>query len=149
MDAPTIAQIKAIPNDSLWQFLMQLPMTMEAQIFYALLIGNLIGMAGHYFKQWGTGEIAGNMWAYLVVEYPRKSMLSLFGIITLSATEVATGLFVTAEGMFVGWALVLLSGIKTGYAGDSLLNEGDRAVWSDTKRKATAILGKPKTQENQ
>lgn len=147
-DKPKIIDVVNASPDGLLDFLMQLPGTMEAQIFYALLIGSLVGMVAHYLVRWREGDIAGSLWAYLFYENPRRSILSIFGIITWSATEAATGLFFH-EGQFVGWALVIISGIKTGYAGDSLLNKGIRSVWSEDKREAREMLSRPETQTPQ
>jgi len=143
MDAPSITEIKSIPGESLWNFISQLPQTMEAQIFYALLIGSCLGLFGHYFKQWSEGGISGNLFTYLFRQNPRRSMLSLFGIITWSLGEVSTGLFVSDAGVFVGWALVILSGLKTGYAGDSLLNKGGRAEWTEEQRLMKSVHETP------
>jgi hypothetical protein len=118
----TIAQAHA--QEPLWTFLAKLPFTYDAQIFYALLLGGLLGMVGHYLRRWGSGEIAGSLLDYMVRQHPRATLMAAAGIVTELAGEVGTGLFTTTEGAFVGWALVILSGIKTGYLGDSIANKG-------------------------
>ena len=136
MAGPTVAQIAATaqPGESLWHFLAQIPGSQDAQIWYALVFGASLGMVIHYIRRWAEQEIAGNLWDYLFCQTPRRTLLSVLGILSWSAGEVAAGLFTTAEGAFIGWALVIISGLKTGYAGDSLLNKSVRQVWPDEKR---------------
>lgn len=122
----TIAEIKRAHPESLWSWIFNVPSTIEAQIFAALTIGSMLGMAGHYFRQWASGDIAGSLNEYLFTTYPRRTALAIFGAVTWSAGEVGSGLFITDTGEFVGWALILISGIKTGYLGDSLANRGAR-----------------------
>lgn len=124
-NAQTIAQAKH--GQSLWEFLQALPATMEAQIFYALVLGCLVGMIGHYLRAYATNQITDCLGEYLFKSNARRTWLTLITVITWSAGEVATGLFTTTDGTFVGWGLVILSGLKTGYAGDSLLNKGKPA----------------------
>lgn len=121
-NAQTIAQAKN--GQSLIDFLMALPATMEAQIFYALVLGCLVGMIGHYLRAYATGQITDCLGEYLFKTQARRTWLTLITVITWSAGEVSAGLFTTTDGTFVGWGLVILSGLKTGYAGDSLLNKG-------------------------
>lgn len=121
-DAQTIAQAKH--GQSLADFLLALPTTMEAQIFYALTLGCALGMIIHYVRQWASGNAEGGLLDYLFLAHPRRTVLTVIGVVSWSAGEVATGLFTTEAGDFVGWALVILSGLKTGYAGDSIINKG-------------------------
>lgn len=130
--AQTIAQAKH--NQSLWDFLLALPFTQESQIFFALVLGSTFGMLVHYIRVWASGEAGGTLIDYLFRNHPRRTLLTIIAITGWSAGEVSTGLFTTAEGAFVGWGLVLLSGLKTGYAGDSILNKGKREEWTEEKR---------------
>ena len=123
MNAQTIAEAKV--HTSLWDFLLALPGTMEAQIFYALALGCALGTILHYTKQWLTQEASGSLWDYLFIQHPKRTAMAIFTVLSWSAGEVATGLFVTGDGVFVGWALVILSGLKTGYLGDSIVNKGN------------------------
>lgn len=127
---PTMAQIQAQhpPAQSLWSYLAALPSSGEAQIFYALAVGSIVGMLGHYLKRWSTGEIAGNLVDYLFKQYPRRTALSVFGALTWCAGEVGSGIFLTDAGEFVGWGLIILSGLKTGYLGDSIANRAAPAA---------------------
>lgn len=136
MAGPTVAQLAVAipPQESLWRFLMQIPASSEAQIWYALVLGASLGMVIHYIRRWAEQEIAGSLWDYLFWQTPRRTLLSVLGILSWSAGEVAAGLFTTADGAFIGWALVIISGLKTGYAGDSLLNKSSRSQWTDDQR---------------
>ncbi len=139
MDAPTIAQIQAaaLPSESLWAFLAVLPYSQEAQIFYALLLSGTFGIAGHYLFKWLTGEIDGNLWEYLFVNYPKRTALSFVSYIGWIVGLVGTGLFVTKSGDFVGWGIVLVLGLTNGYSVDSLANKTQRKEWTPEKRAAT------------
>jgi hypothetical protein len=147
LNAPTIDQLKAAtpPTESLATFLLQLPSTMEAQIFYALVLGSAIGLVGHYLRLWLEGEIEGCLADYLFKQTPKRTVLAIFAIVTWSAGEIGLGLFTTETGQFVGWGLVILSGIKTGYAGDSLVNKGQRPQWSPEQRADAAAADRQGT----
>ena len=115
------------PGESLWQFLAALPGSNEAQQFYALLLGAVVGMIGHYVRAWATGGASGSLYAYMIKDSPQSSALAVLGVVAWCIGEVSTGLFVTSSGEFVGWGLVVMSGLKTGYAGDSLINKGAKS----------------------
>ncbi len=122
-DAPTIAQVHATQPESLWAFLAALPGTMEAQIWYALILGGVIGMIAHYGKARATGLITGNPIDYFFRDNVWRSLAAL-GAIAAELFGESAGLFTNEAGQFVGWGLVILSGIKSGYVGDSILNKG-------------------------
>ncbi len=128
--------IAAGTGGSLITFLLAYPSTQQAQIFYALLIGAVFGMLVNYLRRWLAEEISGSLVDYMFRQNPRRTMLAVFGIVSWCAGEVASGLFVTGGGEFIGWGLVILSGLKTGYAGDSLINKGGRTVWTEERRAA-------------
>lgn len=123
-----IAQTRAahLPpaSDSLWKFLAALPNTMEAQVFYGLLLSGTIGMAAHYFTRWAKGEIQGSLFAYLFDSYARRTSLALTVIVGMAITAITSNVFVTESGEFVGWLNVLWFGITNGYASDSIANKG-------------------------
>lgn len=121
--ATTIAQAH---QESLLDFLLALPTTMEAQIFYALVLGSALGMLAHYVRQWASRDVDSSLTDYLFRSNPKRTIMTVIGVIGWSAGEVSAGLFTTSGGAFVGWGLVILSGLKTGYAGDSIINKGKR-----------------------
>jgi hypothetical protein len=143
MNAQTIAQAKDAAPESLWHFLAALPATMEAQIWYALLIGGAIGMVGHYIKGRSSGEIAGNPLDYFFRDNLWRSIGAAVAVASELFTEIGLGLFTSDAGVFVGWGIVMLSGLKTGYLGDSVVNKSTRPVWSAEKRAATVTLADP------
>lgn len=123
-----------------WGWLLQLPETRDAQMCYALIFGCAVGMIGHCIRGIQSGEIAGNPLDYFIRQNPWRSVSTAIGVIMWSVGEVAAGIFVSDSGVFIGWGAVVLSGVKTGYAGDSLVNKGDRVVWSKEKRDAAATV---------
>lgn len=149
MQAQTISDLKSAAPDSspesLWHFLAGLPTTMEAQILYALLLGGLVGLAGHYVIKWTRGEIEGSLWNYMFIDNPRRSWLSITLVVGELLGEVSSGLFTTGTGQFVGWGIVLLSGLKSGYTIDSVANKSDRPEWSPEERAYKAAVEAEKT----
>ena len=142
-DAPTIAQAKAITApEPAWHFLAALPSTMEAQLMYMLLLGGVIGMIGHYIRGRSSGDISGSPIDYFFRDNLWRSIGAAMAMATELAAEIGSGLFTTEAGVFVGWGIVLLSGLKTGYAADSILNRGSRVQWPDDKREAIAEVAK-------
>jgi len=139
MDAQTIAQLKATAPESLWHFLLALPSTMEAQIWYALLLGGAIGMIGHYIRGRSTGNLSGSPIDYFVRDNPWRSIATAGAVAAELFAEIGTGIFTTSTGQFVGWGIVLMMGLKSGYSIDSLVNKGTRAVWTEKKRVATDV----------
>ena len=146
MIAPTVTELKAAtpPGDSLWQFLIQLPSTHEAQIWYALLIGGLIGMIGHYIRGRSSNNIQGNPIDYFFRDNLWRSIGAATAVAVELFGEVGSGMFTTDTGAFVGWGIVLLSGLKTGYVGDSLINKSDRAEWTPEQRAAASVVANAK-----
>ncbi len=140
MNAPTIAQAKLESSESLWQFLIALPTTMEAQLMYALVIGGIAGMGAHYVRGRASGNIAGGPLDYFFRDNVWRSVGAMGAVVGELFTEVGLGLFTTDAGAFVGWGVVLLSGIKTGYLGDSLVNKGTRQEWTEKKREAGEVF---------
>lgn len=132
----TIAQLKANGHETLWQFLAQVPNSTEAQIWYAMMFGCIIGMVAHYVRQWATGQISGGLWTYLFVQCPRNTLLALIGAAMVSAGEVSMDLYQSAGGDVFSWWLIIISGFKNGYATDSLINRARRAEWSQEQRAA-------------
>ena len=136
--AQTIAQAKSASPESLWHFLRALPVTMEAQIWYGLLLSGAVGIMAHYFHKWASDEIAGSLFDYLFRQHPKKTILSLSAYVAWTLSLVGTGIFQTGSGEFVGWSIVLILGLTNGYGVDSLANRGGRAVWdAETRTKMT------------
>jgi hypothetical protein len=140
MAGETIAQVHA--SSTLWEFLLRLPTTMEAQIWYALVLGGVLGMIGHYVRQRSASQIEGNPIDYFFRENAWRSIGAAVAMAIELFGEVGTGLFTTEAGQFVGWGIVILSGLKTGYLGDSVINKGKRPEWTERKREAMAVVEK-------
>lgn len=139
MDAPTIAQVKVQTTESLWQFLTQLPGTMEAQLFYALILAGTLGMMASYLMKWAKNEIAGYLWEYLFGANLRSTMLSLFTYIGCAMTAIYAGAFHVGDAQtFVGWGHVAWLGLLNGFGIDAIVNKGQRAVWTQQQRDAGA-----------
>ena len=134
----TIAQVKAEAPESLWHFLGQLPVTLEAQQVYALMLSGLVGMAAHYLNKWATGQIEGNLWGYMFHDHARNTVLSVTAYIGFALTTVTSG---ALDG--AGWFTALWMGATTGFAIDSIANKGTRPVWTPEQKAAIQSGGKP------
>lgn len=118
----TIAQLAtehSMTDESLWDFLSKLPTSKDAQIFYAILFGNVLGAFGNYFYRWQAADGDDGLWQYFAAQGKKKAWFVIGSIIIYSGVEVESGLFVTAGGIFIGWSLVIISGVKTGFMGAS------------------------------
>ena len=138
MTGQTIAQAKLAQPD-LWHYLLNIPLSLEAQVFYALLLGCVLGMVAHYVRLWASSQIEGSLLDYLFRQHPKFTVLALLSAASWSFGEVSASLYQGADGEVFSWLLVLISGFKNGYTGDSLINKAERAPWSDVQRAAKAV----------
>jgi hypothetical protein len=76
MDAQTIAQVKAEAPADLWHFLLNLPVTQEAQLFYALMLSGSMGMIASYVMKWAKSEIDACLGEYLFQQNQRATVLA-------------------------------------------------------------------------
>lgn len=132
----TIQQVKAMADDSLWTFLLHLPETQEAQIFYALILSGTLGMIANYAVKWAKDELNGTLWNYLFRENYKRTALSFFTYVGATVAAVSANIFTTDAGAFVGWATVLWFGVSNGFAVDAIANKGSRPKWNDEQRAA-------------
>lgn len=142
MTGEPLQQIQAqakLHQQTLWEFLMQVPGSMEGQIFIALMLSGTLGVFAHYFHKWLHDEISGNLFSYLFMQYPRRTLLSFSAYVAWVVGLVGTGLFTTPSGEFVGWGVVMILGFTNGYGVDSLANKGKRTEWSPEER--NKVLG--------
>lgn len=137
MEKQTIAQVRAQDPESLWHFLSALPSTMEAQIFYALMLSGSLGMMASYLMKWSQGQISGNLFGYLFGSNLRATCLSFFTYTGACMTAIYAGAFhVTEAAVFVGWGHVVWLGALNGFGIDAIVNKGQRAVWTTEQRQA-------------
>lgn len=132
----TIQEIAPVAQQGLWNYLAQLPFTLEASMMYALVLGGTLGMIGNYTIKWLRGDIEGSLIDYCFRYHFKATLLSFFGFLGLAITSVYSGIFTSESGGFVGWANVLWFGLTNGFAVDAIANKGKRAVWTAKKRKA-------------
>ncbi len=125
MNAPSIQTIISSGQPNLWDYLAKLPMSMEAQVLYALLFSGAAGMAAHYAVRWARGEVTGGLATYLFVDYAKRTVLALLLLTGMATAAIASNIFTTDTGAFVGWLNVLWFGVTNGYASDSMANKGD------------------------
>lgn len=134
MQAQTIAQAKAQDPESLLHFLASLPSTFEAQLFYALIAAGTLGMMANYAVKWAKNEIAGDLLDYLL-QNKRATALSFFTYVGISLAAIYGKSFtVTEADVFVGWGMVFWLGLLNGFGIDSIVNKGQRPVWTPEQR---------------
>ena len=140
--AKTIQQIKA-QQVSLWDFLGALPASFEAQMFYGVLLGGLVGMLLNYGIKWLRREISGSLLAYLFVDNIRGTLLSFVSAVGTGLAGIATGVFTTQDGQFVGWFNLMWIAVSNGFFWDAAANKGTRTAWTPEERSTRAT---PKTE---
>lgn len=87
-----------------------LPPIALALVFY--LGSGIAGIVAHYFKKWAAGEIAGSLFCYLFLDYPKKTILTLMmflasaaGLLALGSITVNTDhLMLIGAGFGIGWS---------------------------------------------
>lgn len=134
--APRISEIKQGAGESLWDFLMRLPMSFEAQIFYAVVLFGGVGMFSNYAVKWMRKEIAGSLFKYLFLCNLRGTLLSFSTTVGIGIAAITGGVFETGSGEFVGWFNVLWVSLTNGFMWDAALNRGQRDVWTPEQRAA-------------
>lgn len=122
MNAQSVAQI-ARTHESLWEFLVELPTSMEAEIGYALIIAGILGMFFSWLIKWARGQ-AGALHVYLFTDQVKLTVLAASAYVGVCTTAVTAGIFVTSSGEFVGWANVLWFGLTNAFGIDAAANKG-------------------------
>lgn len=131
MDGKSVQQVVAGGQPSLWDFLSQLPATIEAQQLYGLIISGLLGISANWVVKWARNEIEGNLFDYLLRDHPRNTVLSLASYVGFALATITAG---ALNGS--GWFTVLWLGVTTGFSVDAISNKGKRSEWSEEQRQA-------------
>lgn len=137
--APTVAELNAVRADSLAgfiEFILALPASHEAAIFYA----SLVAMAFGFFASWWVkysmaGTVDDSLVSYFFRVHTRRTMGVVGTYIGGVALAIATGVFDNA-GVFVGWYNVLWTCIGTAMAADGTMNKGTQGAWTPAQRTA-------------
>lgn len=130
--AEAIATIERTPTP-LSVFLASLPGSWEMQLFYGLMLSGTCGMLAHYAVKWARDEIKGGLFTYFRTNL-KSTALSFFGFIGIAIGFIASNAFTGDLGGFVGWKLVLWTGINTGFTIDAIVNKTPRAEWTRDER---------------
>lgn len=142
----TIAQLKAVSSpDSLWHFLSQIPFSMEAQIFYGVLLFGIAGMVGSWLVKWSQNA-AGGFADYFFRTSLRRTVATLCAYVGAMATGIGTGVFFTDVGgtaVFVGWLNVAWASLTTAFGADMGINKGTRKVLTPEERAEVRYAVKP------
>ena len=135
MDTQTIAQVKAEAPADFWHFLINLPATQEAQLFYALMLSGTLGMIASYIMKWAKGDISSCLGEYLFLQNLRATVLSVATYTGTAMASIYAGAFyVGDQAVFVGWGMVMWLGALNGFGIDAIVNKGKRAIWTPEQR---------------
>lgn len=137
MNSPTIAQAQLSIAQDPWEFLIALPHTAEAKIMYMLLLAGIIGGFASWLVKWAKGQ-AGPLNIYFVRE-GKFTILAGASYIGICLTAITSGIFITPEDTFVGWANVLWFGVTNAFGADMIANKGNKEYdpTSDKDRRGT------------
>jgi hypothetical protein len=124
MNAQKIADLKVEHTQSLSDFLMALPASMEAQIFYAIVLAGVLGVFFNYAVKWMKKEIAGSLTAYLFHDNVRATLLSVCSTVGAGVVGITSGMFETPDGSFIGWFRTLVLAFGNGFFWDAVVNRG-------------------------
>ena len=137
--AQTIAELKSTGQaESLWHFLSQIPASMEAQIFYGVLLFGVVGIVGSWLVKWSQ-DAAGGFIDYFFRTSFRRTVATLCAYVGAMATGIGTQVFFTEVGgqeVFVGWLNVAWASLTTAFAADMGINKGARKVLTEVERAA-------------
>jgi hypothetical protein len=125
--AKKIAQIRS--EETLWHFLAELPVSVEAQIVYGYSLAGIAGSVGSFLWKWSQGMADRTHWS------PRYFVGQILWIIGSGVGAVMTVGFTTDSGEFFGWLAVLTTGALAGFSGDLKVKER-REPWTDDQRAA-------------
>ena len=84
-----------------------------------LSLAAVIGMLAHYVKKWGRKEITGNLFDYLVVDYPGNTIAALMTLAAAIVAIVATGQLTSMQP-----PAIMALGFGAGWTIDSGVNKG-------------------------
>ncbi|TXH19807.1 MAG: hypothetical protein E6R03_00070 [Hyphomicrobiaceae bacterium] len=119
-------------KETLWEFLLKLPASFEAQLFYGMMIAGTLGMGMNWLVKWLRNELP----CFVTYMFKSEAKRSVLSILTLAGTvlaAIATNVFVI-DDRFVGWLNVLWTGATTGFAVDATMNKGSREAWTEEER---------------
>ena len=86
------------------------------------LLAGLLGIAAHYLAKWAKGEITGNLFCYLFVNYPKNTVAVLMAFLASAAAMLAMGsISINTDVM-----MLMGAGFGIGWACDSGFNKGEK-----------------------
>lgn len=137
--APTVAELKAASPEGLEgliTFLLQIPTSHEAAIFYASLFAMVIGMVLSWaWKYYKTQETDSRFVDYFFKSSSRRTGATVLSFGAATVTAIVSGVF-DNSGAFVGWYNVMYTGVATALGLDLGINQGNTPVWTPAQRKA-------------
>lgn len=119
-NATRIVEMKG-GGESLGVFLLRLPFSFEAQVFYGLGLSGLAGAIGSWLWKWSQGLADGS---HFTMKYVVGQLLWLAGS---SIAAIMTVGFETADGVFFGWLSVLWAGGFAGFSGEVKIKKAESA----------------------
>ena len=133
----TIQQIRETEPEHLWHFLTQLPSSFEAELLYGLLLFGTLGMLASWFGKWVQGD-TGGLWQYVITGNLKPTLASVFSFLGVALAAIASDIFTTDSGEFVGWLNLAVFAFSNGAGIDAVVNKGKKPIWTKEQRKAKA-----------
>lgn len=138
-EAPTVAQLNAERIDNpqgLLHFLLQIPTSHEAAIFYAGLLAMLAGFFASWITKYAVAKVIDDTLVDYFFRVHKRRTLGVFAsYVGTLLFAISTGLFDNA-GAFTGWYNVLGWAFTAAMAADGTLNKGTQGEWSPAQRAA-------------
>lgn len=105
--------LEELANDPFWS----LP---DFRVFLVYAVAGTVGVIGNYVNRWLKGEIAGNLFTYLFVTFPKATVATGVAFYTTALTIFLSGQLDNAT-----LGNLCLTGFLAGYAIDNVVNKGD------------------------
>ena len=134
MEAQSIKEIKG-QHETLWAFILRLPLSFEAQVFYGLFFAGVCGAATSWLWKWANGNAEGIH--HFTLRYTIGQLLWLAGSAIGAITTVG---FATETGEFFGWLSVLWTGALAGFGGEV---KNTKRPWTLEQRAEKESKGNP------
>lgn len=79
------------------------------------------GVCAHYWKAWLQYRANGNLWSYLLAEFPGRTF-------AMVGMQIVIGAFAGLSGAWdsMTWGMLVTTAFTAGYAVDSMINKGEQ-----------------------
>lgn len=137
--APTVAELNAQRSEGLeglLQFLVSIPTSHEAAIFYASLLAMLVGFFASWLTKYALVKTVDDpIIDYFFRSHSRNTLGTTCAYLSTVIGAIATGTF-DNSGVFTGWQNVFAFCLTAAMAADGTINKGTQGAWTPAQRAA-------------